>query len=100
MARVITPDGHSYVLGMSESLPFNINTLTKLVEGPMEVMELSNDFAMVFNKDLEDKASPDSPDLNVSAASLLNRMFGLLQPVMGTVVILDMDDAVFMTKGL
>tara|TARA_A100001201_G_scaffold83207_2_gene73845 strand:+ start:533 stop:835 length:303 start_codon:yes stop_codon:yes gene_type:complete len=100
MARVIRPDGHQYVLGMSESLPVNISTLTKIIEGPMEVVELSNNFAMVCNKDLLDRASPDAPELNVSAAALLNKMFNLIQPVMGTIVLLDMDDALFMSKGL
>lgn len=100
MARVIRPDGHQYILGMSESLPVNISTLTKIIEGPMEVVELSNNFAMVCNKDLLDRASPDAPELNVSAAALLNKMFNLIQPVMGTIVLLDMDDALFMSKGL
>ena len=100
MARVIRPDGHQYVLGMSESLPMNISTLTKIIEGPMEVVELSKDFAMVCNKDLMDEASPESPQLNVSAAVLLHRMFNLIQPVMGTIVLLDMDDALFMSKGI
>ena len=66
----------------------------------MEVVELSNNFAMVCNKDLLDRASPDAPELNVSAAALLNKMFNLIQPVMGTIVLLDMDDALFMSKGL
>ena len=100
MARVIRPDGHQYVLGMSESLPVNISTLTKIIEGPMEVVELSNNFAMVCNKDLLDRASPDAPELNVSAAALLNKMFNLIQPVMGTIVLLDMDDALFVSKAL
>lgn len=100
MARVIQPDGHEYILGMGESLVFNMNKLMQLVKGPIEVMELDDNHALVFNADLMIDADPESPNLNISAGNLLNRMFSMVMPVMGTVVLLDLDDALFMSKGL
>jgi len=85
---------------MGESLVFNMNKLMQLVKGPIEVMELDDNHALVFNADLMIEADPESPNLNTAAGSLLNRMFSMVMPVMGTVVLLDLDDALFMSKGL
>jgi len=91
MARVIPIDEPEWVLGLTTNPLIDAQTICRIIGGTMETVELDNNTALIVNSELVDDGSDDVP-LNHVASDLLFRIYRTVMPVIGTAILVDLDD--------
>mgnify|MGYP003141966767 CR=1 FL=1 len=93
MARVIPVTDPEWVLGLSRNPVLDIQTITRIVGGKIETVELDRNTALIVNADLVDNGTEDVATLiNKKASDLIFRLYDTVMPVVGTAILVDMDD--------
>jgi hypothetical protein len=93
MARVIPVTDPEWVLGLSRNPVLDIQTITRIVGGKIETVELDRNTALIVNADLVDNGTEDVTTLiNKKASDLIFRLYDTVMPVVGTAILVDMDD--------
>ena len=91
MARVIPIGEPEWVLGLSHNPAVDAQTITRIIGGKIEAVELDKNTALIVNADLIDDGSPEVP-VNRVASDLIYRIYRTVMPVIGTAILIDMDD--------
>jgi hypothetical protein len=92
VARVIPVKDPEWVLGLSHNPVHDLQLISRIIGGQMETVELDKHTALIINADLVDDGITENPPLNTVASDLLFRVYRVAMPVMGTAIIVDMDD--------
>ena len=92
MARVIPVNEPEWVLGLSHNPVHDLKLISGIIGGKMETVELDKHTALIINADLVDDGTVVSPPLNNTASDLIFRVYNVAMPVIGTAIIVDMDD--------
>ena len=99
MARVITPEGEEYIITISGNAVADAMLFHETVGGVLEVYEIANTAVMIHSAD----HSWDNTDVlkygNSVASELLRREYGIIMPVLGTVIIIDLEDFAMRMMG-
>ena len=92
MARVIPVTEPEWVLGLSHNPVHDLQLISRIIGGKMETVELDKHTALIINADLIDDGSASDPPVNTTASELLFRIYHVVMPVIGTAIIVNMDD--------
>ena len=97
MARVIPVTEPEWVLGLSHNPVHDLQLISRIIGGKMETVELDKNTALIINADLIDDGSASAKrveknHLNTAASDLIFRVYNVVMPVIGTAIIVDMDD--------
>jgi len=92
MARVIPVAEPEWVLGLSRNPMHDLQLISRIIGGEMETVELDKHTALIINAGLVDDGKSEKPAINTTASDLIFRVYNIAMPVIGTAIIVDMDD--------
>tara|TARA_R100000005_G_C4933763_1_gene161482 strand:- start:334 stop:627 length:294 start_codon:yes stop_codon:yes gene_type:complete len=93
MARVFTPEGDDYILGLTGNMLHDAGTLFRLLGGEFESVELGREHCMLYSKSLKDW--PKEAQMNEKATSHLSQYYNMVMPVPGVAILITLDDFLF-----
>jgi len=95
MARVFTPEGDDYILGLTGNMLHDAGTIFRLLGGEFEVVGLTGEHCMIYSKDL--MSWPKEAELNEKATNHLAQYYDMVMPVPGLAILVTLDDFLFDT---
>ena len=90
MARVFDEKGRDYILRLTGEYEYDALQIMSLLGGDFDSMELSHSSAILFNKDKGEWGQ--DVVLNTRATEHINKEYGVVMPVPGLAIIIDLDD--------